>query len=533
VPKSRAAREVGVSKPTAYRILQSYAPALAVGASPFSANPVQGPSTAPAPAWATDQPPPSPTNPTFASGYHGHTYRSFAAPLSFADWDLGRIRSAVLQHRMGIFLESSTLSMVLMGFPPVFAAISQRMATHLNLPRRIRYGSRGLSRVLGDRLTNQLAPTAGSTPSPYWPSTLWGASLFERIWMGFYVLQHAYSEPDADGVRMCYTRRWPTWATQYYRYRKTYVALTHEGPVDILNDGKFTLVADTDEPHLTNACVLPLAEECFDGKSTQRARASYIDKYGNPKWVAEMPPGVAPNSPEGEAMYSALATIRGPDGFGMIPNGTKVDIHGLEQGRSTVMADALGSNVQFIAAVILGQDATLMRGSVGVYTSPMYNGVRLDIISDDVQASIRGCEEGHVRPWLNFNYAASIAEARSWQQPQIEIPLPDPDAETRMTNKASRMIKVCEISSKERAAGFLVNQERVNQIADELEVVAPSLEDPTGKTAPPVVIGENTSQSYEPESGTEPEDSRDKPDIPTTQEEDTTGGLPPEDDDED
>lgn len=444
----------------------------AAPSAPFSGQ-QQPPANIPTPAWHSDQPRP-PVIGAYDPNYHGHTFQSFSAPMGFDGFDLKRVRSALSLHRIGNFIESSLLCQVVLGFAPVMAALSQRMAPALALPRHIRAGTRGLSRRLGEDIEAQITPRDGLIPSDYFPSTLYGSTIFDLAMMGFSVWQHAFGEPDPDtGIRPLYTRRWPTWAIQYYRYRRTYVAITTDGPVDILNDGKFTLIGDSEEPHFFGA-ILALAEEAFDGLCTRRARASFIDRYGNPKWIATMPPNVAPRTPEGDAMMQALATIRGPDGFGIVPNGTTVDIKGLTTADSKTMGDALASNWQHIAATLLGSDGTMTRGT-GVYSAPIFAGVRRDLVDRDLRCVVRGVNQGHIGTWLRYNYAETIAAAGNWIQPALDIPLPDPDADARIKSYGDRVKRFHEIISAERSAGFEITQDRVNQLAGSLEIDVPVL----------------------------------------------------------
>jgi len=467
-----AAMACGISRRTAGRILDSHG-TIQSQAVPFSGDP-QPTAHVPPPNWTNDQPRPVPSDGKFDRGYHGHTFQSFSAPMSFQGFDLNRIRKAVMLHRLGNFLESSTLALVILSCPPVLAALGQRMAPALALPRHIRAGARGLSRILGEQVESQLAPRAGLTPSEYFPPTLWGGLAFDLAFMGFSVMQHAYGAPDEDtGVMPVYTRRWPTWAVQYWRYRKTYTALTTNGPVDILNDGKFTLVADSEEPHFLGA-INALGEEAFDAMATKRARAAYIDKYGNPKWIGTMPEGVAPNSPEGKSMEAALATIRGPDGFGVMPFGAGLDLKGLESGRSTVLKDALESNWMYIAATLLGSDGTMTRGT-GVYSAPIFAGVRRDLVDRDLKAIIRAVNAGHIGGWLNFNHSTSISIASGWVAPVLDIPLPDPDKDARIKSFADRVSSFQDAISKEKSNGFEISQDRVNQLAAQFEIEPPTL----------------------------------------------------------
>lgn len=482
VPVNTAARISGVPKTTAARIVaQSDAaadgPASARAGSspvPYSGGP-QPPANIPRAAYDSDQPRPPPPF-AYDPRYHGHTFRSYAAPLSFAGFTLERVRAAIENHRQGLFLESSSLAIAILSFPPVLAALHQRIAPILALPRRILGGTSGLSLALANAVESQLAPRSGLLPPPYFPTTLWGATVFDLAFEGFAVWQHAYGPPDPiTGVQMVYTRRWPTWAVQYYRYRRTFVAITSDGPVDILNDGKFTLVADSEEPHFLGA-IVALGEEALDGKSNQRARASWIERYSNPKLVGEMPPGVAPRSPEGDLFFDALGTLRGPDGFGIIPNGAKLTWQGLVASQSTAIKDALDSNLMNVSLALLGQNGTTT--SQGVYASPMFKDVARTVVDRDLNAIVRAANQGHVAPWLECNYAASIAAERAagtWTEPVLEVPLPDPDADARIKSYGERLAALTKHLTEARAAGIVVDQPYVNRCAVQFEVEPPTL----------------------------------------------------------
>lgn len=435
----------------------------------------QPPPNIPPPNYTGDQPRPTPTELVYDPHYHGHTFKSSSAPVAFDGWTLARARAAISMHRQGVFLESSTLAIVLLSFAPVLAAVGQRLAPALALPRKIQCANRGLSRILGRKVEEQLAPSSGLAPSPYFPPTLWGSMGFELAMSGFSILQHAYGDEDPEtGVRAVYTRRWPTWAVGYQAWRRQFVALTLDGPVDVVSgDGKWTVIADAEEPHYMGA-IVALPEEVISGIFSKRALASYIEKYGNPKWVGEMPPGTAVRTPEGDALFAALSTLRGPDGWGVIPNGAKLDIKGLTAGASTVVTDSLDSHWQYIAATLLGSDGTMTRGT-GVYSAPIFAGVRRDLVDRDLRAMVRGINAGHVQPWLAFNYGESIAAASGWKTPVLDIPLPDPDADARIKSYSDRVKSFHEIVAKEREAGFMVNQERVNQLATSLEIDPPML----------------------------------------------------------
>lgn len=399
-----------------------------------------------------------------------------SAPLTVEGWSIERIRNAIALHDQGFFLESSMLAVIISRFGPVFAALSQAIAPALALPRYVNGGTRGLSRLLREEVEADLAPRKGLMPSQYFPPTLWGSMSLDLVQSGFSVLQHVFGdEDDETGVRPLYTRRWPTWATQYYPYRRTYVAITTEGPIDIVSgDGKFTIVGDTETPHL-NGAIRAAGLEVLDGTLAKQARASYIDRYGNPKWIGIMPDKTPVHGPEGDAMFDAMETIQGPDGWGVIPHGADYKTAQMTSAQGSVFKDALDNIWQYIAAIYLGSDGTMSKGSEGVYTAPVFAGVRRDIVDRMLKSEVRGANQGHVRTYLVFNYAASIAAAPSFVEPVLDIPLPDPDADARIKSYAERSAALVTQIKLERENGFPPTQERVEQLAKAFDVDAPTL----------------------------------------------------------
>jgi hypothetical protein len=295
--------------------------------------------------------------------------------------------------------------------------------------------------------------------------------------MGFAVLQHVVGEPDEEtGVQPLFTRQWPSYACTYYASRKTFVANTTSGPVDICNDGKFTLIADCENPHMQGA-LLPLIEEAIDFRMTTRARSSYVQKYGNPKWLGIMPEGVAPYTPEGDAFMRSLAQSRNPDAVSLYPHGSEVRIEGLQGPQSSVFTETVEADVQMIASILLGSDGTITK-SAGVYSSPTFDGIRRTLVSRDLLCAVRAVNLGHVQTWLKFNYEETRkAEKASgdWVEPSFQIPLPDRDAQERVTGYAERLKSLHDIIQKEKASGCEVTQERVIQLATSLDVETPTL----------------------------------------------------------
>jgi hypothetical protein len=235
--------------------------------------------------------------------------------------------------------------------------------------------------------------------------------------------------------------------------------------VDIVNDGKFTLIGKTDMPHLQGA-IRALALPVLDGVQVMQARAEWIDVFSQAKGVGIMPPGVAPRSPEGLAFLDAIRTLRGPGGIGALPNGSEFKFHGLSAEASTCFKDALDVDDTYIAAILTGTD--LSAGTGGVYKAPVFWGILRSTVGDDLSATVRGVNAGHVYPYCRFNYAAAIEEAAGWEDPALSIPLPDPERAQRAADYAAACKAHAEIVTTRRAAGYDVTQEESDKIAEAL-----------------------------------------------------------------
>lgn len=449
-----------------------------LAAAPFGPRPYeQPPANAPAPAYMTDQPVAPQGEPAFRGGYHDHTFTNAAPPMFFGGRTIEVARQDIENHDSGVsFWGSSALTIASTRHPAVFSALGIRCAPSIALPRQILGGTRGLARMVREEVEQQLCPRMGLLPSPCFPSTLWAAIAVDLALMGFAVLQHVYGPADSRGVRRIYTRRWPTWAVQYQAWRRTYVVITSEGTFDILNDGKFTIIGKTDTPHLQGA-IRALALPVLDGIQVIQARAQWIDRFSDPKFIATMPPDVAARSDIGKALYRAIELIRGPGGWGVVPNGTVVTAVGLEAKASVCFKDALDSDDSYIGAILTGINTG---ADGGVYKPLVFWGILRSTVGDDLAAQNRGINQGHVYPYTIFNYSAAIEQDRergTWTDPVLDTPLPDPEADAR--NKA--------YIDKMKGAAELLKMERENG-ADDLQARADIHYAAIGEPAPALAI---------------------------------------------
>lgn len=435
---------------------------------PFSGA-YQGSPNIPPIDWSREGPVPIPaTGAPFVPGFSDYTFRASTAPLAFEGFTLDRLRSAAAQHRQGLFLESSLAMFALLGFGPCLAALRQRCAPSISLDRHIvSEGARGLARVVADEVREMITPGNGLLPSPYFPPEEYGTIAIYGAMFNFSVLQHVDGEPDPEtGIRMRYTRTWPVWATNYYRGGRKWIAVTTDGPVEI--DGThFSIVADEDEPHLSSA-VLSLMEEVFSGRQTEQFRNAWIRAFGSPKLIGTMPPKVPTESDTGRAFYSAVMTILGPGGFGILPYEAKMDTIGLKGEASGAFKEALDSVIGIIGMVLIGSNGLLDKGTGGVYVSPAFEGVAMRLISRDIVARDRAINAGHILPFLRQNYGAQIDAAKAggrWVDPVLRTPLPDLSAEARHEAAAKQQAAYYAAIKFEKEVGGEMTDDRAKALA--------------------------------------------------------------------
>jgi len=439
---------------------------------PFSGEP-QGRYTAPDINWTSEgMAPPSGNAPP--PGYMGHTFRVGSTPVGFEGWSLQRVRAAIAMHRLGIFWESSLLMIALLGFAPVLAALQQAIAPIFDLDRYVRGGDKGLARDVRKELADALVPCSGLLPSPYLPPTLWGTMMIYLRMMGFVVLQHVDGDPDPDtGIRPRYTRIWPPWAVKYERTLQKWFAYTTEQTIEICNDGKFTLVCDTLEPHLNDAAIVAIGEEVLSGRLIQQLRNAWFFKYGAPKLVLTLPEKVATNSDAGNAFFAAAQTITGPDGVGALPYGSTAKFESLDNKAADSFGAGLTSVVLHIAMVLVGSTGTGIdageAGGSAVYQAAKGGkwGVRHDLIARPLAAIVRSLNAGHLYYYCVGNYGNDIKAAQragTWVWPTLDIPLPKPDQDERIAAMGARYKVALEIVKAAQDDGIAVTADWLSKL---------------------------------------------------------------------
>jgi hypothetical protein len=145
---------------------------------------------------------------------------------------------------------------------------------------------------------------------------------------------------------------------------------------------------------------------------------------------------------------------------------------------SKAFQDALVDAIIHIFMVLTGSAGTIGAGGAtgaGPY-QPQKGGawsVRHDLIARPTLAIVRGLNQGHVAPYCDQNYGDEIERAKRagvWVAPVLDIPIPAPDRDERIASDVTRMKALIEIVDGERKAGAPPTQDRINKLAERLEV---------------------------------------------------------------
>jgi hypothetical protein len=301
------------------------------------------------------------------------------------------------------------------------------------------------------------------------PVHLFGEIVRSLALMGFAVLQHVYA-PSKDDPTLLRpkTTIWPTAYTQKTALNGGFEIMTTEGLIPIQSgDGHWTIIGHGENPHL-NGAVRALGLEFMKAGFAERDRNNYSAMHGIPKPLGFMPPDMAVGSPEGEAFAETVQNLSEPGSGGAFMNGSDVKMLEASADTSRVFSDIVASSRSNIACALLGTDGTLNKGTGGVYTAPVYEGVVTWIIRSDVTCTETGINYGLIAPYTALNYGNVPA-------PKLVIPLPDWDRDARTKSYADRLKAFHEIVGRERQNGFRVSEERVRQLARSLEIEPPEL----------------------------------------------------------
>lgn len=215
--------------------------------------------------------------------------------------------------------------------------------------------------------------------------------------------------------------------------------------------------------------------------------------HGTPKWLGTLAEQagptreIDPNNPDGPLVLSAAAkdllevvadmsSLSSP--YGVVPNGNTVELITNNSTAWQIFQELMTNAEKAAARIYTGTDAILgsQGGAPGIDIAALF-GVASTLIQADLNTIRRAFHEAVMVPWAALNYGSSaLVPARCYQ-------IPDPDLQgSRDQLKANEAAFVASVAAR-RAAGLVVTQGWVDDLADRLGVARGELAD---ETAPPV-----------------------------------------------
>jgi len=389
-------------------------------------------------------------------------------------WTVERARLAIEQHDMGRFAESWALAVKVSQWSRVFGALRQRIAPIQRFPRSVDGGTRGLDRVVREEAERLFKGQTGTLPAfPSFWTTVECLALMGFSWW------QSWEVPLADGTRTPQTEFWPPDASWYDMGRQRWYMWTQEeGSVEVQRDDpRWTLIALGEEPWRAGA-VRAIGLEYVDAAFARFDRSDLADTHGRPKAYAVMPEGVkvsetvggeAPaKSTEGDLVLDSLRILQESDAGAAFAHGTELGQLAVADGVVGLYKDILESDAEGVAIAILGTDGTVSKGTGGVYSSPMFQGVAENTVASDTEA-VSGGATRVLERWRVTNYA----DARVPLKASIQMPDTNRDARTKSLTERTQAFHAAVKAEKDN--GFTITKERVDDLAKSFDIAPPIL----------------------------------------------------------
>lgn len=287
-----------------------------------------------------------------------------------------------------------------------------------------------------------------------------------------------------EGTRRVPTvRYWPIEFVRWDSYKQCYVARLDMASADewevpiVHGDGRWTIYAKHEHEPWKHGAVLAAAlvwaRHAFAGKDWAKASVA----HGAAKVMGELPAGVSLQNGEGglspdAAAFSELLQSFASDEsvVGIIPAGAKTQFVSNNSPAWQIFSELMNNSEKAAARIYLGTDGVLgaQGGAPGVDIESLF-GVATTFVQGDVQAVERGVHEGVIAPWCAQNFGdSSLAPVRSYL-------MPDADADAAREAQAKRMQALLDELERQKAMGFQVTQQWIDDRAKAHDVPAPQL----------------------------------------------------------
>ena len=429
--------------------------------------------------------------------YLSHAFEA-RSPLDTMFWDVERVRTARDEHARGCFERSAGLADAMMTDPRIFSGGLQRLGPLLGIPRAVRPGPHwnggGLSARVRTEAEALLTPDATACP----PGTL-AAGFVSTAFMGVSILQNVWT-PRADGSRVdVEVRPWPMQMSQWNEYRRRYQLFTTEGLIDVEpNDGKWIVVEPNGPRSFKFGAVRPLALVWADRSYAIRDRSNHSQAHGSVGIIGTLPPNVSIDDEEGRKFEEAIQFLHRARAGMVKPNGSSVDTFEPRTMAFQIFGQIVKDNNADVMLALNGLDGTSVYKSIS-----QLDGVRYDLVRVELGAATTSYNAGFLRPWALYNFGDEDVV------PRLVWLVPDPREQERIDALGRQHQAFAAAVKAYKAAGFVVDQPLVDQLAKSFGVEPPKLSAVVavpGKPGLPGPAGDAAAVPPEPTEATEASD---------------------------
>jgi phage gp29-like protein len=394
-------------------------------------------------------------------------------PASFlGGYTIDLVRRVIDAHVGGDFRSSAPLADALLRDPTVYAALLQRIGPLVGLPRTVNastyFQGKGQSKRAADEAQRVVdTKLTASVRAPWYVST---------ATMGFAAAQLIWTPREDGSFVDVAVKAWPTECTFWNRWDQKYYATTREGWIEIeRGTGKWLLF----EPHgdesyrwgVLRAVALRVADRAY----ALVDRATHSQTVAAPTPVGTMPPSVTTKSPEGKAMKVELANLQNPRAGILMPHGADVKPFEARFPAHEVFAAIIDSDAKEIVRAILGQDATVEKGST--YVAPVFEGVRFDIVEQELECEHDELKIGLWDPWCMVNFGTTDVA------PDVCADVPDARQAERSKEIAARHEAFNKAITAYKLNHFRINKATVAALAAQYNVNPPPYDEAAAAAA--------------------------------------------------
>lgn len=399
-------------------------------------------------------------------------------PAMVSSWTIPLLRAARDLHQVGEFFGSGMLAETVMTDARVASANARRIGAVAGIPRRVtppkRWNGKGLSEEIREGVQSLFHAESLSLSPGMVCECEWNLAN-----MGFGIIQNVWRYDRAAQLLRPELRVWPAQLSNYSATARRYQVSTTDGLVTVTpGDGKWIVLEPKGRRSFLHGAIRAVALLWADRAYAQRDRSNHSAAHGSVRPIGYLPEGVRTTGPEGKKMERALRNLDNPRAGAVFSFGSKVTPYEPVTLAWQIFTQIDKATTEDFDVLYCG-----LANSPAVYqTKGQVEGVKADIVRADVDEMRARFRHGLVGPYVALNYGDDpdlVPGLDGWA-------VPDASEDDRRAAEIARHASFAEAVKAETDAGLLVDEERLEYLAEVYGVRTPKLAPP--KPTPPALV---------------------------------------------